>query len=341
MKTNGVRLQPSVSLAIPVYNEESVVPELLRRTTAVLDQIPGGPHEIVLVDDGSSDRTLELLQEAAEEDSRLVVISLSRNFGHQTALAAALDYVSGDVTVMLDGDLQDPPEAIPTLLNYYRQGYDVVYAQRVNRKEAWVLRACYYFFYRLLALLSSIQLPLDAGDFGLISRRVVGEIRRMPEHHRYLRGLRTWVGFRQIGIPIERSARQAGLTKYSPLRLLKLASDGIFAFSIVPLRAAALFGATATALSLLYAIYALYAKYRLHSPQGFTALILVITFLSGVNLFFLGIIGEYVGRVYEEAKGRPHYVIREMIRKRGSGSRSTATLASAPELWEHTGTQGD
>jgi dolichol-phosphate mannosyltransferase len=333
-------MQPSISLAIPVYNEESVVPELLRRTTAVLDQISGGPHEIVLVDDGSSDRTLELLQEAAEEDPRLVVIALSRNFGHQTALAAALDYVSCDVTVMLDGDLQDPPEAIPTFLNYYRQGYDVVYAQRVKRKEAWVLRACYYLFYRLLALLSSIQLPLDAGDFGLISRRVVEEIRRMPEHHRYLRGMRTWVGFRQIGIPIERSARQAGLTKYSPVRLLKLASDGIFAFSIVPLRAAALLGATATALSMLYSIYALYAKFRLHSPQGFTALILVITFLSGVNLFFLGIIGEYIGRVYEEAKGRPHYVIREMIRKRGSGNRST-TLANAAELWERTGTRGD
>jgi dolichol-phosphate mannosyltransferase len=306
---------PRVSLAIPVYNEEAIVPELLRRSLAVLDGIPGGPHEIVIVDDGSSDRTFELLERAAEKDSRLTVIALSRNFGHQTALAAALDYVSGDVTVMLDGDLQDPPEAIPTLLDQYRRGYDVVYVQRVNRKESWWLRACYYGFYRLLAVLSSIELPLDAGDFGLISRRVVEEIRRMPEHHRYLRGLRTWVGFRQIGIPVERSARQAGLTKYSPLRLLKLASDGIFAFSIVPLRAAALLGAAATALSVLYSLYALYAKFRLHSPQGFTALILAITFLSGVNLFFLGIIGEYIGRVYEEAKGRPHYIVREMICK--------------------------
>lgn len=310
-----VMADPRVSLAIPVYNEEAIVPELLRRSLAVLDGIPGGPHEIVIVDDGSSDRTFELLERAAEKDSRLTVIALSRNFGHQTALAAALDYVSGDVTVMLDGDLQDPPEAIPTLLDQYRRGYDVVYVQRVNRKESWWLRACYYGFYRLLAVLSSIELPLDAGDFGLISRRVVEEIRRMPEHHRYLRGLRTWVGFRQIGIPVERSARQAGLTKYSPLRLLKLASDGIFAFSIVPLRAAALLGAAATALSVLYSLYALYAKFRLHSPQGFTALILAITFLSGVNLFFLGIIGEYIGRVYEEAKGRPHYIVREMICK--------------------------
>lgn len=338
MKNNRAIMQPSVSLAIPVYNEEAVIPELLRRTATALDQIPGGPHEIVLVDDGSSDGTLELLEEAAEKDSRLVVIALSRNFGHQTALAAALDHVTGDVTVMLDGDLQDPPEAIPDLLNYYRLGYDVVYVQRVNRKESWWLRGCYYIFYRLISLLSSIQLPLDAGDFGLVSRRVVDEIKRMPEHHRYLRGLRTWVGFKQIGIPIERSARQAGQTKYSPLRLLKLASDGIFAFSIVPLRAAALVGITATALSVLYSFYALYVKFRFHAPQGFTALILAITFLSGVNLFFLGIIGEYIGRVYEEAKGRPHYVIAEVIRKRGAGARINKTLADSPEVWERTGT---
>jgi polyisoprenyl-phosphate glycosyltransferase len=338
MKSEDTAMQPSVSLAIPVYNEEAVVPELLRRTAAVLDQIPGGPHQIVVVDDGSSDRTFELLEEVAEKDPRLFVIALSRNFGHQTALAAALDHVSGDVTVMLDGDLQDPPEAIPDLLNYYLRGYDVVYVQRINRKEAWWLRACYYLFYRLLALLSSIQLPLDSGDFSLISRRVVEEIKRMPEHHRYLRGLRTWVGFRQIGIPIERSARQAGLTKYSPLRLLKLASDGIFAFSIVPLRAAAVLGMAATALSVLYSLYALYAKFYLHSPQGFTALILAITFLSGVNLFFLGIIGEYIGRVYEEAKDRPHYVVREMIGKRGSRNRTATARSNAPEAWELTGT---
>lgn len=309
-----------VSLAIPVYNEEAVVPELVRRTTAVLDGVPGGPHEIVLVDDGSSDRTLELLEQAAEKDARIVVVSLSRNFGHQTALAAALDQVSGDVAVLLDGDLQDPPEAVPTLLDWYQQGYDVVYVQRVNRKESWWLRACYYIFYRLLATLSSVQLPLDAGDFGLMSRRVVEEIRRMPEQNRYLRGLRTWVGFRQIGIPMERSARHAGRTKYSPLKLLKLASDGIFAFSIVPLRAAAVLGAGTVGLSFLFALYSLYAKFWLHAPQGFTALILTMTLFSGVNLLFLGIIGEYVGRVYEETKGRPHYVVLKIVRRDSSNT---------------------
>jgi len=293
------------------------------------------------VDDGSSDRTFELLETAAENDARLVVIALSRNFGHQTALGAALDHVSGDVTVLMDGDLQDPPEAIPILLDSYKGGFDVVYAQRVNRKEAWWLRACYYLFYRLLTVLSSIQLPLDAGDFGLMSSRVVREIRKMPEHHRYLRGMRTWVGFRQIGVPIERGARRAGHTKYSPLRLLKLASDGIFAFSIVPLRAAALLGVTATGLSVLYSIYSLYVKFRLHSPQGFTALILAFTFLSGVNLFFLGIIGEYIGRVYEEAKGRPHYVVRKVVRQSSFGSRVSAPRIDAPGALERTGTHFD
>jgi polyisoprenyl-phosphate glycosyltransferase len=321
---------PKVSFAIPILDEEAVVPELLRRTTAVLDALPGGPHEIVLVDDGSSDRTLEILEEAAEHEERIVVVSLSRNFGHQTALAAGLDYVTGDVAVLMDGDLQDPPESVTELLAYYQRGYDVVYARRVNRKESWLLRFCYYVFYRLIAALSSTPLPLDSGDFGLLSRRVVDEIRRMPEHHRYLRGMRMWVGFRQIGVSVERSARHAGRTKYSTLKLLKLASDGIFAFSIVPLRVAAILGACAIGASLLFSLYALYAKFWLHSPQGFTALILSMTFLSGMNLFFLGIIGEYVGRIYEEAKARPHYVVRKLVRRgreSGRGDESQVTLS--------------
>jgi polyisoprenyl-phosphate glycosyltransferase len=323
--TQGLR----VSVAIPVYNEELVIPELLRRTTSVLDAIEGGPHEIVFVDDGSFDRTVELLERAAEQDSRLVVIALSRNFGHQTALGAALDHVSGDVAVLIDGDLQDPPEAIPILLEWHQKGYDVVYVRRVNRKESWWLRLCYYLFYRLVAALSSTQLPLDAGDFALMSRRVVEEIRSMPEHHRYLRGLRSWVGFRQVGVPIERAARQAGRTKYSPLKLLKLASDGIFAFSIVPLRVASIIGVIAVVLSSLFAVYSLFAKFLLHqSPRGFTALILVITFLSGINLFSLGIIGEYVGRVYEETKARPHYVIRKFV-GRAAARKVDATILDA------------
>jgi glycosyltransferase involved in cell wall biosynthesis len=308
-----MKADPCVSFAIAVYNEELVLPELLRRTRAAMNQIPGGPHELVLTDDGSTDRTWQLLEDAAALDPRIKAVGLSRNFGHQTALGAALDHVTGDVAVLMDGDLQDPPEAVFALLEQYQQGYDVVYARRINRKESFWLRFCYWVFYRLLAVLSSTRLPLDAGDFGLMSRRVMDEIRGMPEHHRYLRGLRTWVGFRQIGVPIERSARQAGRTKYSGLRLLKLASDGIFAFSIVPLRAAALMGASAIVISSVFSLYSVYARFWLKTPQGFTALILAITFLSGINLFFLGIIGEYVGRIYEEAKGRPHYVVRKLI----------------------------
>jgi polyisoprenyl-phosphate glycosyltransferase len=286
---------------------------LLRRATAVLDRIPGGPHEIVFADDGSSDSTWTILENAVVADPRIQAVGLSRNFGHQTALSAALDQVAGDVAVLMDGDLQDAPEAIPAFLELYHQGYDVVYAQRVKRKDAWWLRFCYWMFYRLLAILSSTRLPLDAGDFGLMSRRVLDEIRRMPEQHRYLRGLRTWVGFRQIGVPVERDPRHAGHTKYSAVRLLKLASDGIFAFSIVPLRAAAIAGAGAMAISFAFSIYSVYAKFWRGTPQGFTALILAITFLSGINMFFLGIIGEYVGRIYEEAKGRPQYVVRKLV----------------------------
>jgi len=307
-----------LSVAIAVHNEETVLPELLRRTLNVLDGLKGGPHELLFVDDGSTDHTAALVEEAAKKDARIVLLSLSRNFGHQAALTAALDHVTGDATVVMDGDLQDTPEVIPRMAERYLEGYDVVYAQRTGRKEAWLLRLCYFIFYRMMAMLSDTHLPLDSGDFGLMSRRAVEQLRRMPEHHRYLRGMRGWVGFRQTGIPVERSERHSGETKYGFLRLLKLAADGIFAFSIVPIRAAALLGAAAIFLSSLFGLYALFAKIVLRkSPQGFTALLLLITFLSGVLLFFLGVIGEYVGRIYEESKGRPLYIVSRIV-----GSRS-------------------
>ena len=306
---------PRVSVAIPLFNEEQVLAELLRRLRDVLAKIDGGPHEMVFVDDGSSDRTFEMLAAAAAEDPRIVAISLSRNFGHQSAISAALDNVSGDVIVVMDGDLQDPPEAIFQLIEEHKKGFDVVYAQRISRKEAWIFRLCYFLFYRMLAMLANIRLPLDAGDFALLSRQVLEEIRRIPEHHRYLRGLRTWVGFRQVGISVERSERFSGNSKYSFIKLLGLAFDGIFAFSLLPLRAAAVLGFLGITGSLLFATYSLYLKLFLNQPpQGFTALIVAVTLLSGVQLFFLGVIGEYLGRVYEEVKGRPHYVIRKIIR---------------------------
>ena len=304
-----------LSVGIPLHNEEAVLPELLRRTLAVLDQVEGGPHELILVDDGSSDRTVEIITSVLRDDLRIVLVSLSRNFGHQAALSAALDQVTGDALVLMDGDLQDAPEEIPRLLACHRDGYDVVYAQRQRRKENLLLRVAYFIFYRLIASMSRTRLPLDSGDFSLMSRRVVNEIRRAQEHNRYLRGLRTWVGFRQIGIPVERDARVAGRSKYSVRGLLRLALDGIFAFSTAPIRAAALLGALAMGAAVLFALYAVYARVVLHqAPQGFTSVIVVVTFLAGINLFFLGIIGEYVGRVYEEAKARPHYIVKQLIR---------------------------
>ncbi len=301
---------PRVSVAVSLYNEEAVFPELLRRLRAVLDGLPGGPHQLVFVDDGSADRTFAQVEAAAAEDPRIVGISLSRNFGHQAALSAALDHATGDAVVVMDGDLQDPPEAIPAFLEQNRKGFDVVYARRVGRKEGLVLRACYFLFYRMIAALSNLRLPLDAGDFGLMSRRVVDRLRECREHHRYLRGLRTWVGFRQAAVDVERAERAAGRSQYTFGKLLRLAFDGIFAFSMAPLRAAAVVGFLAVLGAVAFALYAVWVRIVVgHSPQGFTALILVITFFAGVQLFFLGVIGEYLGRVYEETKGRPQYVV--------------------------------
>lgn len=305
---------PRLSVAIPLFNEEAGLPQLLSRLAATLDALPGGPHQMLFVDDGSSDRTFELLEDAAVRDSRITAITLSRNFGHQAALSAALDHVRGDLVVLMDGDLQDPPEEIPRFLEEQRKGFDVVYAKRVRRKERWPLRFSYFLFYRLIASVSNVRLPLDAGDFALLSRRVVDNLCAIPERHRYLRGLRTWVGFRQTGIAIERSERAVGESKYGPVKLFSLAFDGIFAFSMAPLRAASLLGATTVLGAVLFAAYSVYVKLVMgKSPTGFTALIVAVALLSGVQLLVLGVIGEYLGRVYEETKGRPQYVIGRIV----------------------------
>lgn len=311
-----------VSVAIPLYNEEPIIPELLCRVRRVLDEIPGGPHEIVLVDDGSLDRTFEIVTEAAAQDPRIVAISLSRNFGHQSAVSAALDNVTGDAVVIMDGDLQDSPEVILDFIREYKRGFDVVYAQRIRRKEGRLLRSCYFLFYRLISFFSNLRLPLDAGDFALLSRRVIEELRGLSEHHRYLRGLRAWVGFRQTGIQVERSERLSGKSKYNFMKLCSLAFDGIFAFSVVPLRVATILGLLTILCSFGFAAYSIYVRVFLgQSPQGFTALIVVMTFLSGIQLLFLGVIGEYLGRVYEETKGRPHYIVNKIV-GRCSGGRT-------------------
>ena len=312
---------PRVTVAVPLFNEEDNVAELLRRVGAALDSMPGGPHEMLFVDDGSSDGTRELIRQQAAGDPRIVLICLSRNFGHQAAFSAALDHDKGDVTILMDGDLQDPPELIPRFVETYREGFDVVYAQRVKRKEPLYLRISYFLFYRLLRRMSTVSLPVDSGDFGLMSRRVVEEIKKAAEYHRYLRGLRTWVGFRQIGIPVEGSERHAGSSNYGLMKLVGLAFDGIFSSTVVPLRAAAVFGFLAILASSSFGVYAVYVAVVLNeSPQGFTALFLTVTFLSGVILVFLGIMGEYLERVYEEVKARPVYIVESIVRSRTDGA---------------------
>ncbi len=323
-----ISVAPAVSVAIPVFNEVSIVAELVRRVEAVLDGLPGGPHEIVIVDDGSTDGTREALLRAAMDHPRLVVVALSRYFGHLAALSAALDHVAGDVVVLMDGDLQDAPEEIPGFVARYREGFDVVYAQRATRQEGMAHRISYALFYRLVSRLSTVPLPLDAGDFGLMSRRVVEQVRTAPERQRYLRGLRAWAGFRQIGVPVHRAARTAGRSKYSWSKLLGLAFDGLLSFSVAPLRMAAILGLLAIGASALFAAYSVVARLFFdQTPKGFTALILVMTFLSGMNLLFLGLLGEYLGRVYEEVKRRPLYVVERVTR---SEVGLTAAAPSAP-----------
>ena len=299
-----------LSVGIPVFNEQEVLPELLARLLPVLDGIEGGPHEVICVDDGSTDNSRAVLEDAAQRDPRIRVVVLSRNFGHQAALGAALDYATGDAVVLMDADLQDQPEVIPEFVARHRAGADVVYARRRTREEGWMLRLAYRSFYRLISALSDTKLPLDSGDFALLGQPVVAALRKLPEHERYLRGLRAWVGFTQVGIDVDRQARAAGKPKYTTWKLFKLAVDGICSFSIVPLRAAAVTGLIAIAGSVAFSMYAVYIRIAVGQvPEGFTASLVIMTFLSGVQLLFLGVIGEYLGRVYGEAKGRPSYVV--------------------------------
>lgn len=305
-----------LSVGIPVFNEQEVLPELLARLLPVLDGIEGGPHEVICVDDGSTDNSRGVLEDAAQRDPRIRVVVLSRNFGHQAALGAALDYATGDAVVLMDADLQDQPEVIPEFVARHRAGADVVYARRRTREEGWMLRLAYRSFYRLISALSDTKLPLDSGDFALLGQPVVAALRKLPEHERYLRGLRAWVGFTQVGIDVDRQARAAGKPKYTTWKLVKLAVDGICSFSIVPLRAAAVTGLIAIAGSVAFSMYAVYIRIAVGQvPEGFTASLVIMTFLSGVQLLFLGVIGEYLGRVYGEAKGRPPYVVARVVER--------------------------
>jgi len=303
-----------LSVGIPIHNEQDVLPELLRRLQTVLDAIPGGPHEILFIDDGSTDASRNLLADAARRDRRIRVVALSRNFGHQAALGAALDFARGNAVVLMDGDLQDEPEIIPELLRRYETGADVVYTRRASRQEGLLLRIAYTLYYRIVASVAEVPMPLDSGDFSLLGPRVVSVLKHLPERQRYLRGLRAWVGFNQVSVDVGRGRRAGGKPKYTTWRLLQLALDGICSFSVVPLRAATLTGLVAIGLTLAFALYAVYKRIVVGAaPAGFTASLLVMTLMFGVELLFLGVIGEYLGRIYGEAKGRPTYVVAEIV----------------------------
>jgi dolichol-phosphate mannosyltransferase len=303
-----------LSVGVPIYNEQEVLPELLSRLKAVLDAIPGGPHEVIFVDDGSTDDSRRILTQAAQQDRRIRLIALSRNFGHQAALGAAIDFARGDALVLMDGDLQDEPELIPEFLHHYERGADVVYARRASRREGLFRRMAYKTYYRVMTFLSDVPMPLDSGDFSLMGSRVLTAVRRLPERQRYLRGLRAWVGFRQVGIDVQRGSRAGGEPKYTTWALVQLALDGICSFSIVPLRAATLTGVATIVLTVAFAIYAVYRRLVVGAvPVGFTASLVVMTLLSGVELLFLGVIGEYLGRIYAETKGRPTYLVADVV----------------------------
>lgn len=306
--------QPELSVVIPVYNEAENIAVLYSRLVAVLD----AEHidfEIVFVDDGSYDDGLHRLRELAATDKRVVLIELARNFGHQVAITAGLDFARGKAIAVMDADLQDPPEVLPEFLAKWREGHDVVYAIREKRKEVWLKRICYAAFYRVLRRVANIDIPLDAGDFCVMDRRVVDLLKSMPERSRFIRGIRSWVGLNQVGLPFERKARHAGTTKYSVSRLMLLALDGLISFSFVPLRIITVMGLIVSFLSLLMAVFFFVKKliYGL-SPPGFASIITSIFFLAGVQLITLGVIGEYVGRIFEEAKRRPIYVLRRVSR---------------------------
>jgi dolichol-phosphate mannosyltransferase len=299
---------PELSVVLPVHDEAANLPELHRRLTAALDGTID--YEVVFVDDGSRDDSAAIIAGLAGDDPRVRLVRFSRNFGHQAALTAGLDHARGAAVVLMDSDLQDPPELIAEMLRAWRDGADVVYAVRRERKEHALKRACYHLFYRVIRSLSPVDLPADSGDFSLLDRRVVDALTAMPEQKTYLRGLRGWVGFSQVPIAYERSARFAGRPTYGFRALRKLAMDGIVSSSSRPLRVASYTGFAVLAMAIAYlSLIVGWFFVRGTAPSGWTSLVGVVLFLGGVQLFLLGVLGEYVARIYDEVKRRPQYVV--------------------------------
>ncbi len=307
---------PQISIVIPLFNEEESLPFLHERLVALMDAF----HialEVVLVDDGSTDHTAETITQLALTDSRFQAVLLSRNFGHQLALSAGLGAALGTEAVfILDGDLQDPPELLPDFYKKLQEGYEVVYAVRENRKESRFKKMLYYWFYRILKQISHIEIPVDSGDFSLLHRKVVDVLLKMPEESRFIRGMRSWIGFKQIALHYERDERQAGVSKYSFKMLFKLAYNGFFNFSEFPVKALTSLGFLSVGISLVYLATVLVKKFFYGGvPEGFTALLFAIILFSGVQLISLGIIGEYVLRIFFQVKNRPLYIVDKHIRK--------------------------
>lgn len=303
-----------LSVIVPAFCEEEVIETSYQRLKNALSALSGFDSEIIFIDDGSSDRTLDHLRAIAGSDAMVKVLSFSRNFGHQVALSAGIDRAGGDAVVIIDADLQDPPEFIPDLIRKWQEGYQVVYAIRKKRKEGFLKKAAYSIFYRMLRRLSNIDIPVDTGDFCLIDRTIVQHLKRLPERNRFVRGLRSWIGYKQIGLEYERDRRFAGEVKYTMGRLMKLAFDGFISFSNVPLRLASLFGFIVSSLSFLGGAIVIFSKYVAdYTPQGWTSTLVIVFFLGGIQLITIGIIGEYIGRIYDEVKQRPLYIVREEI----------------------------
>ena len=305
---------PKYSLIVPIYNEEKTITELYRRVSFVMNRLDD-LAELVLINDGSQDRSLPMIRELNHKDPRVCYLSFARNFGHQIAVTAGLNFVRGQVIVILDADLQDPPELIPEMIEKWQEGYQVVYAQRSRRrKESWFKRFTAYAFYRLLKYLADVDIPTDTGDFCLMDRQVVDLLNTMPERNRYIRGLRSWVGFQQTAIRFEREPRFAGEVKYTFRKSLALAVNSIVSFSKVPLRISTYLGLLSAAFSMLMGLLVLY--WRLYQPNspvtGLAAITIAIFFIGSVQLISIGILGEYIGRIYEEVKSRPLYTLAEV-----------------------------
>lgn len=314
--------QSFLSVVVPVYNEEAVLPEFHRRLQAVLKGLHGfSGSEIIFVDDGSRDGTAKILSDLVRWDKTVKLLQFSRNFGHQIALTAGLDHASGDAVVVIDADLQDPPETIPRLLDKWRDGYEVVYALRESREtDSWFKRSTARLFYALMRTIGSIDLPMDAGDFRLLDRKAVEAFRSLGERHRFVRGLTLWIGFRQTGVLYPRAERFAGSTKYSLGKMFKLAWDGVTSFSFAPLRVAIYLGLIVSAMSFTFGLFVIFGRLFFHQTElfgfpthGWGSLMVAVLFLAGVQLIVLGMLGEYLGRTYDEVKRRPLYILREKM----------------------------